>query len=120
MPYKLITQCPVCSSPLKATKLTCSTCGTNIESEFNLSRFEMLTSEQLGFAEVFLKSRGIIKDVEKELGVSYPTVRARLDDVIKALGYKVEEDTSRGITDIIDSLEKGEMSAEEAIKKIKK
>jgi hypothetical protein len=120
MPYKLITQCPVCSSPLKATKLTCSTCGTIIESEFNLSRFEMLTSEQLGFAEVFLKCRGIIKDVEKELGVSYPTVRARLDDVIKALGYKVVEEPASDITNIIDSLEKGEMSAEEAIKKIKK
>lgn len=120
MPYKLINECPVCNAPLKATRLSCSTCGTVIESEFNLSRFEMLSSEQLGFAEVFLKCRGIIKDVEKELGISYPTVRARLDEVIKSLGYKVEEESVNEITDIISSLEKGEIGADDAIKKIKK
>lgn len=120
MAYKLINECPVCSSALYASKLTCKTCGTVIESEFELSRFELLNKEQLNFVEIFLRCRGIIKDVEKEMGISYPTVRAKLDDVIRSLGYKVEESTSSDISTIIDSLEKGEIQIEEAIKKIKK
>lgn len=120
MAYKLINECPVCSSELYASKLTCKTCGTVIESEFELSRFESLNKEQLSFVEIFLRCRGIIKDVEKEMGISYPTVRAKLDDVIRSLGYKVEDSTSSDICMIIDSLEKGEIQIEEAIKKIKK
>lgn len=120
MAYKLINECPVCSSQLIATELSCKTCGTNIKSEFELSRFESLNKEQVAFAEVFLKNRGIIKDVEKELGISYPTVRAKLDDVIKALGYEVKEDSKPDISRILDNLEKGEIDADEAIRKIKR
>jgi hypothetical protein len=124
MAYKLINECPVCGSQLNAVKLTCKTCGTIIESEFELSRFETLNKEQLAFAEVFIKNRGIIKDVEKEMGISYPTVRAKLDDVIKSLGYEVKDELFRPgrteISEVIDNLEKGEIDIEEAIRKIKK
>jgi hypothetical protein len=117
--YKLINECPVCSSKLKAIQLKCNTCGTVIESEFELSKFETLNKEQLNFVEVFLKNRGIIKDVEKELGISYPTVRGKLDDVIRALGYTVAEESMQNINQVIDELEKGTINVEEAIKKIK-
>jgi len=120
MAYKLINECPVCSSQLTAIKLKCKTCSTIIESEFELSRFESLSKEQLAFTECFVKNRGIIKDVEKEMGISYPTVRAKLDDVIKSLGYEVKEESKSDITNVIDSLEKGEIDIDEAIKKIKK
>ena len=119
MPYKLISDCPVCNSKLKATKLTCTTCGTIIENDFELSRFELFNKEQLRFIEIFLKCRGSIKEVEKELGVSYPTVRAKLDDVIKAMGYDIEEERHKDMGDIIDKLEKGEIDSEEALKRIK-
>jgi hypothetical protein len=119
MSYKLINECPVCSSKLKATRLKCSACGTIVESEFELSKFEMLNKDQLSFVEVFLKNRGIIKDVEKELGISYPTVRGKLDDVIRALGYTVVEQSAQNINQVIDELEKGSINVEEAIKKIK-
>jgi len=120
MGYKLINECPVCGSQLNAVKLLCKTCNTAIESDFELSRFETLSKEQVAFAECFLKNRGIIKDVEKELGISYPTVRAKLDDVILSLGYEVKDESRTDVSGIIDSLEKGEIKIDEAIKKIKK
>ena len=92
-----------------------------IENEFSLSKFDYLTSQQLYFIETFVKCRGSIKDVEKELGISYPTVRAKLDEVILALGYDVIKETQskKEKTDILEALEKGEISADEALKKLK-
>lgn len=119
MAYKLLVDCPVCGDKLKAVKLTCGTCGTSIESEFTLSKFEQLSSDHLQFIEIFLKCRGSIKDVERELGISYPTVRARLNDVIKSLGYDVEEERSNDVKSIIDKIESGEITPEDAVKKLK-
>jgi hypothetical protein len=119
MPYKLISDCPVCNSKLKATKLSCATCGNIIESDFELSKFELFNKEQLKFIEVFLRCRGNIKEVEKELGVSYPTVRSKLDDVIRTMGYDVDEERDKEMGDILDKLEKGEIDSDEALKKIK-
>lgn len=116
MTYKILCKCPVCSSKLKVTKLKCDECGTVVENEFELSKFDYLNREQLYFIEVFLKSRGNIKDVEKELGISYPTVRAKLDEVIIALGYTVsKQKPSVDKKDVVDMLEKGEITADEAL-----
>ena len=119
MAYKLLSDCPVCGDKLKVVKLTCGTCGTSIDSEFTFSSFETLSSEQLRFAEIFIKSSGSIKDVEKELGISYPTVKSRLNDVIKALGYEVKEERPNDIKSIIDRLESGEITPDDALKKLK-
>lgn len=119
MAYRVINKCPVCSSKLKVVKLKCSKCGTLIENEFEFSKFEYLDEEQLGFMEVFLKCRGNIKDVEKELGISYPTVRAKLDEVVTALGYTVVRKPSASSKDILDMLEKGEITAEQAVNMMK-
>jgi hypothetical protein len=119
MAYKIITECPVCEGELKAVKLTCISCGTNIESEFTFSKFEQLSSEQLSFVETFIKCRGIIKDVEKVLGISYPTVKGKLDDVIRSLGYAVPAEKDTSSDDIIAKLESGEITPEEALKQIK-
>lgn len=118
--YKIISECPVCSHNLKAVKLKCKTCETVIENEFNLSKFDYLSLEQLNFIETFIKCRGSIKEVEKELSISYPTVRAKLDEVILALGYKPKEVKQRKDTnEILDALEKGEITPEEAIERMK-
>jgi hypothetical protein len=122
MSYKLLNKCPVCSSQLKVVKLSCDTCGTVVESDFSFSKFESLNEEQLKFAEVFIKNRGSIKDVEKEMGISYPTVRGKLDDVIRALGHSVEEEKTerdRNVSVLLDSLEKGEIDADEVLNKMK-
>ncbi|MBI3971379.1 MAG: DUF2089 domain-containing protein [Chloroflexi bacterium] len=80
--------CPMCEAELVVTHLRCQQCGTGLEGVFHLSRFDRLAREQLRFVEVFIKNRGVIRDVERELGISYPTVRSRLDEVIGALGYE--------------------------------
>lgn len=119
MGYKVISKCPICNSKLKIMKLRCNKCGTVIENEFEFSKFECLEEEHLNFMEVFLKCRGNIKDVEKELGISYPTVRAKLDDVVSALGYTDVKKATVNSKEIIDKLEKGEISAEQAVDMMK-
>jgi hypothetical protein len=119
--HQVISQCPVCSQKLNVQKLKCQSCKTVIENDFKLSRFDYLTSEQLYFVETFIKCRGSIKEVERELGISYPTVRAKLDEVISSLGYTPQNTSvSKSNNSILDALEKGEISAEEAIKEMKK
>jgi hypothetical protein len=116
MAYPLISECPVCGKQLKITKLQCTDCHTTIENEFELSNFETLSKEQLSFIETFLKCRGNIKEVEKELGVSYPTVRGKLDDIISSLGYSTTKKVEKiDRKKVILMLEKGEITAEEAI-----
>lgn len=126
MKYKTPSRCPVCDHELTITRLTCNHCQTKLEGNFTTSKFGKLSSDQLEFIEVFVKCRGNIKDVEKELGISYPTVRGRLDGVIQALGYSVEKSESLLIDEkekrqeILSSLEKGEMTPQEAAKQLKK
>ncbi len=120
LPYRVLSRCPVCSNKLAVIKLKCSKCGTVIENDFSLSKFEYLTSDQLKFVEVFLKCRGSIKDVEKELGISYPTVRAKLDEVVNALGYSTPKREDSDSKEILDMLESGEITAEQAVNMIKK
>jgi hypothetical protein len=85
----LLGKCPVCSNALSVTRLQCGHCGTGIDGSFGLGRLQALTPEQVQFVETFMKCRGKIKDVEEELGVSYPTVVARLNEVVEAMGYEV-------------------------------
>ena len=84
-----LTECPVCDSPLAVAELQCRECGTTMRGEFAPSRcpFCALPEEQLRFLELFLRCRGNMRDVERTLGLSYPTVRARLDALLTRLGY---------------------------------
>ncbi|MEO8287457.1 MAG: DUF2089 domain-containing protein [Chloroflexota bacterium] len=84
-------RCPVCSNVLHVTRLQCGQCGTGIDGVFSVGRLQSLTTEQVQFVEVFVKNRGKIKDVEAELGISYPTVVGRLNDVVRSMGYDVDE-----------------------------
>jgi hypothetical protein len=119
MAYPLITDCPVCTKKLKVTKLHCSHCQTTIENEFEMSKFFSLEQEQLQFIEVFLKCRGNIKEVEKELSISYPTVRGKLNEIIEALGYATQQKSKVDKKKVISMLESGEITPEEAINMIK-
>ena len=84
-------QCPVCHSALGVIRLQCGQCGTGIDGLFAIGKLHALTPEQVQFVETFIKNRGKIKDVENELGISYPTVVARLNEVVAAMGYEVNE-----------------------------
>lgn len=118
--YKVLTKCPVCTEEMKITKLKCNQCSTIIENEFSFSKFEQLSKEQLNFVEVFLSCRGNIKDVEKHLGISYPTVRGKLDQINNVLGLSIKEDISKEKQKIMDMLENGEINSDEAVNLLKK
>ncbi len=85
MQREVISNCPVCESPLTVTRLHCNTCGTTIEGEFTVGRFSRLNREQYALLESFLRSRGNLRELERELGVSYPTVRNRVEALLRAL-----------------------------------
>jgi len=87
MPHDVISTCPVCSGELAVTRLHCRSCGTTLEGEFTVGRFGRLTKEQLVLLESFLRSRGNLRDMERELGISYPTVRSRVEALVRALGF---------------------------------
>ena len=86
MARDVIATCPVCQGELTVTRLHCRSCGTALEGEFGVGRFGRLEREQLAFLESFLRSRGNLKELERELGISYPTVRSRLEALLRALG----------------------------------
>ena len=116
--------CPICNHKLHVTKLACHHCHTKLEGEFEPCKFCSLNSEQKAFLEVFIKSRGNIKEVERELGISYPTVRSRLDNVLEAMGYRLDEpalsaDVSSRRREILDALAKGDISSDDAVKLIR-
>ncbi len=87
MVHDVIATCPVCSGELTITRLHCRSCGTALEGEFGAGRFGRLDREQLSLLESFLRSRGNLKEMERELGISYPTVRARVDALVRSLGF---------------------------------
>ena len=113
------TRCPICQSELTVTRLHCSSCDTSIEGRFALGQFSNLTAEQLEFMFTFVRCEGKINRVEQELGVSYPTIRNRLNEVIRALGYEPGKDDSVEVTQekrnaILADLSAGKITAEEA------
>jgi hypothetical protein len=90
MVHDVIATCPVCSDELTITRLHCRSCGTALEGEFGVGRFGRLDREQMRLLESFLRSRGNLKEMERELGISYPTVRGRVDALVRALGLSDE------------------------------
>src|SRR5262249_30641735 len=74
----VVSTCPVCSGERAVSRLRCSSCGTTLEGDFSVGRFARLSREQMALLESFLRSRGNLRDIERELGISYPTVRARV------------------------------------------
>jgi hypothetical protein len=122
MAHAVMGRCPVCNDLLEVTQLHCRSCDTTIEGHFSLGRFYQLTAEQLSFVETFVRCEGRINKVEEELGISYPTVRNRLNEVIRALGYEVHEEailpTEQRRT-ILEQLAAGTITSEEAVKLLK-
>jgi hypothetical protein len=100
MVHDVIATCPVCSGELTITRLHCRACGSALEGEFGVGRFGRLDREQLGILESFLRSRGNLKEMERELGISYPTVRGRVDALVRTLGFGDASDT--GFEDDLD------------------
>ena len=135
MVHDVIATCPVCTGELTIARLHCRSCGTALEGEFGVGRFGRLDREQLALLESFLRARGNLKEMERELGISYPTVRARVDALVRALdlGDQAPADDSFGADfegpdvdsvtrddatsrrrDILERLARRELSADDA------
>ena len=113
-----IDSCPFCDGRLEPVKLQCTSCETTLEGRIPASRLSLLAADQQQFVEAFLVARGNIKEVERELGISYPTVRKKLDEVIRALGHATPEKQLEQ-HEILDAIERGEMSPQEGIARMK-
>ena len=115
---KAIERCPGCGSELLITRMNCASCETVIQGRYSTCKFCQLSPESLRFIESFIKSRGNLKDMERELGLPYSAVRGKVNDVIKELGFEVEppeeEDLSPRRKDILERLDRGEIKASEA------
>ncbi len=109
-------ECPVCHERLEVTGLICPGCQTRIEGRFAVNEFASLPPEQLEILRLFVKTRGNLKEMERILGVSYPTVRARFETLLRVLGYEPgnESDAPLERARVLEQLEKGEISADEA------
>jgi hypothetical protein len=114
----LVSRCPVCESGMTVSELTCESCGTSVRGRFPVPDLCRLPDDLYQFLVVFIKNRGVIRDVEKELGISYPTVRSRLDSVLAALGF-AESAGGGDSSQVIEMLERGEITAEEAEKMLR-
>jgi hypothetical protein len=129
VPHDVISTCPVCSSELAVTRLHCGSCGTTLEGDFSVGRFGRLSRDQLALLESFLRARGNLRDMERELGISYPTVRSRVDQLVRSLGFGPrgdDEAADEGATpapeapapetrqQILERLARHEIGAEEA------
>jgi hypothetical protein len=114
MARDVISTCPVCEGELAITRLHCRTCGTALEGEFGVGRFGRLSREQLALLESFLRSRGNLKDLERELGISYPTVRGRVESLLRALGLADGDEPPAADSDEPDATSAPEPAVDDA------
>jgi hypothetical protein len=118
----LPTKCPLCGGEITVSRIYCASCDTTIEGRFVSGPFSQLTHEQLDFIETFIRCEGKITRMEIEIGLSYPTIRNRLQEIIRALGYEprsVEEPVRLADEErqkILEDLDKGLISADEAMR----
>ncbi len=119
--YPALTRCPVCRNELTVTRLHCSSCDTVVEGHFTAGHFANLTSEQLDFILTFVRVEGRLNRMETELGLSYPTIRNRLHEIIRTLGYEPGKDEPIEVNDekrrsVLEELDAGKISAEDAMR----
>jgi len=112
-------RCPACEGPLAVKALFCPACGTEVVGRFALNEFALLPKEHLDFLRLFVRARGNLKEVERLLGVSYPTVRARLEALLKALGYEAEAREKEDRLEVLEALRRGEITLEEAAARLR-
>jgi hypothetical protein len=120
----LPSKCPICGGEIAVTRIYCRDCDTTIEGRFVTGPFSQLSQEQLNFVETFVRCEGKITRMEDELDLSYPTIRNRLHEIIRTLGYEPGADEPAGLSEeerqrILEDLDKGEITAEEAMRMLK-
>ena len=110
--------CPVCGDQLELTRLSCEGCGTELSGVFSACEFCGLGEEDRSMLRVFLASRGNMKDLERHLGVSYPTARARFDGLLSRLGLKSADATPDPTVELLEALARGDVNVDEAANRL--
>ena len=116
-----LNKCPVCGDNLLVARYHCDTCDTVIEGRFENSAFPGLTAEQIEFVKTFVRCEGRINRMEGELNLSYPTIRNRLHETIRAMGYEPGKDDSLDVSEekrhsVLEDLDAGKISADDAMR----
>ena len=119
-----LNKCPVCGDNLLVARYHCDTCDTVIEGRFENSAFPGLTAEQIEFVKTFVRCEGKINRMEGELNLSYPTIRNRLHETIRAMGYEPGKDESSDVSEekrhaVLEDLDAGKISAEDAMRMLR-
>ncbi len=118
----MILRCPVCQGPLEVLRSRCERCDVTVEGHFRMLEFNLLTAEHLELLRLFVRSRGNLKEVGRVLAVSYPTVRARFEELLVALGYEAAPTDGGGAPQrgaILDALGRGEITPQEAAARLR-
>lgn len=121
------TRCPLCGGELAVTRIYCRDCDTTIEGRFSIEAFSQLTPEQMNFLLTFIRCEGKFSRMEDEIHLTYPTLRSRLHEIIRAMGFEpgsAEEVAPAGLTEqdrqrILEDLDTGKISAQEAMRMLK-
>ena len=116
---QFLTLCPVCGDQMAVTRLHCRSCDTVVEGQFDTGRLGRLDRDQIEFIETFIRCEGKLNRMEREVGFSYPTLRARLSEVIRQMGFVVGAEAP--ITDeerhrVLDDLASGKITSEQAMR----
>jgi len=111
--------CPVCGTKLALTRLGCPSCSTEISGEFEACEFCALSGEDRDILRVFLASRGNMKELERNLGVSYPTARARFDAMLDRIGLERRPAPAGPRLEVLEALARGDIDVDEALAKLK-
>ena len=115
---KLTSKCPCCSSSMEIERLRCTSCEVVVEGRIPIPRLARLSAQDREFVELFVRSSGSLKAVAEKMGISYPTIRNRLNRVIEIL--EQEEEGERDIRNrILDEVEKGAISVDEAVRRLR-
>ena len=112
------TNCPVCNHRLATTRLTCPECTTELSGAFTSCEFCVLSDEERDVLRVFLASRGNMKELERHLGVSYPTARARYDGLLSKLGIERAAAPAPSRIELMEQVARGEIDVEEAMRRL--
>lgn len=119
--YPIPARCPVCGADLYVERLACVQCGTALEGAFVVHRLAQLTAEQWNFVELFVRCEGKFNRVQEELGLSYPTVRHRLHEVIHTMGYEIgAPENEEEMQSLLDALAEGKITVDEALRALRK
>ena len=122
--FPIINECPICGGEMIVTTLNCRECDSVIKGRFITGPFASLSPEQLEFVEMFVRNEGKITRMEEEMSLSYPTIRNRLHEVIRALGFEPGVEDLSGLDEkerrqILDDLEEGKIDYDEAMRMLK-